>query len=741
MDFQPGDYFSHADLNCIKRKSEGFGILQGCEITPSSNDLSVTIGTGSVVVGYGASSSVVVFSTSNTISLSSNVYYPRKAIIYVTSNGVLTSSLGVAEAAVPPGKIGRQTQYPIAPSIPFDSTQLAEVWIPVGAVTGNDLSIYVSTMPTPNIQIQQITVHDNITMDEEAQLVFSNGTAGLPASYIIFKIGSTYCAKNGKTGAIDYSGTDFVTVMQNACYAVRTGGRVEIAPGTYECATTSGVYLGNQAFTNFAIIGHGEVILKTVLSAPGYPDAVLDLSNSANSKILIQGLTLDMNRGNANILTKTGFGIQWNLRIVGEDITIRDCKIINGCEEGIVFGAMKNFLLDNCVVNNVGEHPFYFSGSPITQGKIHNCRILNWAKYARGYATKTNGMSKITFSECHFEGNEDGLGFGTHELGSGCYNIMTGGTCADIRFENCSFIGQTGLNPGFVCAIDFPENSVNTNITIDHCRFEKVGPVWIAAGQTDSSFCAITNCTFDTIDSWDDIPQTFESNILIDCGYLRIQRAGTKVINNDIVRVAIAVGQPASGLIVAQSAANGTLIKGNRFYNWACPYGFTIANAVDWQILDNWMSGGLSTGWFWGSLGTNTLIRGNIVHDDRTYGSCAIYTYSAQTGVKLIENQFGANATGWMNTVPWWSLTEYYGNHGYSCEGKAKGTATITAGNSSVNFNTGMYPITPNRAKIIPKDNLLGRSFWWDTPTTSTIRVNISSIDTIDHSFEVEVEM
>jgi len=144
MDFQPGDYFSHADINCLKRKSEGFGVLSGCIITPSSANLSVTIGTGSVVVGYGTSSSVVVFTTSNTVSLSSNIYYPRKAIIHVTSNGVLTSSLGVAEVAVPPGKIGRQTQYPMAPSIPSDSTQLAEVWMPAGALTGNDLSLYVS---------------------------------------------------------------------------------------------------------------------------------------------------------------------------------------------------------------------------------------------------------------------------------------------------------------------------------------------------------------------------------------------------------------------------------------------------------------------------------------------------------------------------------------------------------------------------------------------------------------------
>ena len=142
MDFQPGDYFSHADLNCIKRKSEGFGILQGCEITPSSDDLSVVVGTGTVIVGYGTNSTYSSFTSSTTVSLYANTYYPRKAIIHATIDGVLTASLGIAETAIPTGKIGKQTQYPIAPTIPSDSTQIAEIWIPASAVIGTQLTIY-----------------------------------------------------------------------------------------------------------------------------------------------------------------------------------------------------------------------------------------------------------------------------------------------------------------------------------------------------------------------------------------------------------------------------------------------------------------------------------------------------------------------------------------------------------------------------------------------------------------------
>jgi peptidoglycan/xylan/chitin deacetylase (PgdA/CDA1 family) len=142
MDYQPGDYFSNADMNCIKRQSEGFGVLAGLTLTPSASNLNVTIDTGTAIIGYGTYSSHIIFSTSNTITLISNLYNPRKGIIYIDSNGVMTVSFSSASAAVPDGKIGRQTEIPLAPTIPSDSTQIAEVWIPAGATIGSQLTIY-----------------------------------------------------------------------------------------------------------------------------------------------------------------------------------------------------------------------------------------------------------------------------------------------------------------------------------------------------------------------------------------------------------------------------------------------------------------------------------------------------------------------------------------------------------------------------------------------------------------------
>jgi hypothetical protein len=76
------------------------------------------------------------------VTLSSNAYYPRKAIIYMAVDGSITVSLGTASSEIPSGNSGRQTEYPLVPYIPSDSVFLSEVWIPASAVIGNNLILY-----------------------------------------------------------------------------------------------------------------------------------------------------------------------------------------------------------------------------------------------------------------------------------------------------------------------------------------------------------------------------------------------------------------------------------------------------------------------------------------------------------------------------------------------------------------------------------------------------------------------
>ena len=43
------------------------------------------------------------------------------------------------------------------------------------------------------------------------------------ASYVIYKQGDVIYAKNGETGAVEFSGTDAATIIQNAINAVENG--------------------------------------------------------------------------------------------------------------------------------------------------------------------------------------------------------------------------------------------------------------------------------------------------------------------------------------------------------------------------------------------------------------------------------------------------------------------------------------------------------------------------------------
>ncbi|MEM4430977.1 MAG: hypothetical protein QXM08_07415, partial [Thermofilaceae archaeon] len=73
-------------------------------------------------------------------------------------------------------------------------------------------------------------------------------------------------------------------------------------------------------------------------------------------------------------------------------------------------------------------------------------------------------------------------------------------------------------------------------------------------------------------------------------------------------------------------------------------------------------------------------------------------------------------------------------NAGFTTE--ASGTATIPAGSTYVDVAHGLS-ITPEpaRIRIVPLDDLGGRSFWVSNVTSTSFRINISSADTVSHSF------
>jgi hypothetical protein len=142
--FQDGYYFSSADANMLQRKGDGYGILTGFSTSAVTASLAVVVSPGSARVGDASSYSVKSTFVTSTVSLTSDETYPRRAVIYIDGAGSISALMGTPASALPVGKIGKEAQYPLSPTISDTSVLLSEAWIPAGATIGTSLTLYNS---------------------------------------------------------------------------------------------------------------------------------------------------------------------------------------------------------------------------------------------------------------------------------------------------------------------------------------------------------------------------------------------------------------------------------------------------------------------------------------------------------------------------------------------------------------------------------------------------------------------
>ena len=122
-----------------------------------------------------------------------------------------------------------------------------------------------------------------------------------PYGYIIFTDGTNYYAKNGRTGQIDFSGTDAVSVINNAISTASNqgGGIILIKAGTYPVDNV--IYMKS----NVSLIGEGEstkLVRQSVANTNSvYKYMVIRADDVSN--IRIENLAID---GNKNNLPWTG---------------------------------------------------------------------------------------------------------------------------------------------------------------------------------------------------------------------------------------------------------------------------------------------------------------------------------------------------------------------------------------------------------------------------------------------------
>ncbi len=278
------------------------------------------------------------------------------------------------------------------------------------------------------------------------------------ASYIIYQSGGTIYAKNGSTGAIDYSDTDAATVIQNAIDALTNGqGLIFIKAGTYNITT------GLICHYPITIIGEGKGATNLrITSAIDF--LTIDFESAANfgddQGLSLKDLYID-GRGigrygivfdggfdtnyaqnhvngcyfeNISVVSFTDYGIYENSSFGN---TYVSCKIMNNGTSSatkggiIIFSYLNTFI--GCRFDSNGTGIIARGGN---QNSFYNCAIEG-NQYHGVYAYITTGLvaRKYTLDRCWLESNNVTKTANTRDI------FLNGDGVDNWSIRDCQFSG------------------------------------------------------------------------------------------------------------------------------------------------------------------------------------------------------------------------------------------------------------------------------------------------------------
>jgi len=223
-----------------------------------------------------------------------------------------------------------------------------------------------------------------------------------PASYIIFKSGSTYYAKNSSTGEVDYSGTSASSVINSAISALGSeGGTIFIRAGYYYL--TSSISISKD---DVSIIGEGKRSTILKINADGV-DAIkitgTGITGTAVRRSFFIGHLAIHGKADRSL---TGDGIEATnaSMIVVFDVEFR---WLNG--SALHFNTVWNSLISNSYFMECGDFPTAkpvldmgeATGDNTNSIRFTNCVIENF--YYRAVYVSANS-NQIEFVNCKFHG-------------------------------------------------------------------------------------------------------------------------------------------------------------------------------------------------------------------------------------------------------------------------------------------------------------------------------------------------
>lgn len=186
------------------------------------------------------------------------------------------------------------------------------------------------------------------------------------ASYVVFKDGSTYFAKNGTTGAIDYSGTNASEIINNVW---QPNTRILLKAGIYVLTTklsaqNNSVLEGENAYTTILYAANSAMghIICHAAKYPGQPAPFGD----PNYNVTIKNLGFRVNSGDPadrGIFIKTndltvencvfkGFDGYYVKAVYSENVKILNCKGYDSGADGFHFLYVNNGWMESNYAEN-----------------------------------------------------------------------------------------------------------------------------------------------------------------------------------------------------------------------------------------------------------------------------------------------------------------------------------------------------------------------------------------------------
>ena len=150
-----------------------------------------------------------------------------------------------------------------------------------------------------------------------------------PASYIIWRDGSTYYAKNGSTGAIDYNGVDAKTVINNVLSALtvgRTWKERVVLRGNFSISGT--IYPRSYTVLDLT---NARLIASTGISR------VIELAGVTRTQVEIVGGIINANENNQGVHIESA-----------NQVLVRGTTIYDASDECFNIKSSNNVRISNC---------------------------------------------------------------------------------------------------------------------------------------------------------------------------------------------------------------------------------------------------------------------------------------------------------------------------------------------------------------------------------------------------------